>query len=303
MIPSYSSIYNIGHRAIAELLLGDVIVEEKLDGSQFSFGVVNGTLECRSKGAVIHIDAPEKMFAKGVETAVRLAPLLTPNLIYRGEYLAKPKHNTLAYEKIPPQHFIVFDIEDGNGGFLSYEEKRDEAERLGLWVAPLLFTGRIEDAQQFRGFLETISILGGQKIEGVVVKPVSYNLFGPDQKVLMGKFVSEAFKEVHGGEWRKANPTSGDILQQLIARYKTPARWAKGVQHLREAGILTDSPKDIGALIKEVQADVRKEEETAIRDALWSFAWPHISRGVVAGIAEWYKEELVKAAFERGEDG
>lgn len=36
---SYPSIYNLGHRYIADLLTVPVIVEEKIDGSQFSFGL------------------------------------------------------------------------------------------------------------------------------------------------------------------------------------------------------------------------------------------------------------------------
>lgn len=39
MIESYPKIYNMGHAAIAELLLGEVTVEEKVDGSQISFGI------------------------------------------------------------------------------------------------------------------------------------------------------------------------------------------------------------------------------------------------------------------------
>jgi len=34
---SYPSIYNLGHHAIATLLDAPVLVEEKVDGSQFSF--------------------------------------------------------------------------------------------------------------------------------------------------------------------------------------------------------------------------------------------------------------------------
>jgi hypothetical protein len=42
----------------------------------------------------------------------------------------------------------------------------------------------------------TQSILGGQLIEGVVIKPL-IPLFGVDKKTLLGKFVSERFKEAH----------------------------------------------------------------------------------------------------------
>jgi hypothetical protein len=35
---SYSSIYALGHKALAELFMEPVLIEEKVDGSQFSFG-------------------------------------------------------------------------------------------------------------------------------------------------------------------------------------------------------------------------------------------------------------------------
>lgn len=51
MIHSYPTIYNLGHRAIVDLLKGPVIVEEKIDGSQISFRKdEQGDLEVRSKG-------------------------------------------------------------------------------------------------------------------------------------------------------------------------------------------------------------------------------------------------------------
>ena len=36
---SFPSVYAVGHAALADLFLDDVIVEEKVDGSQFSFGL------------------------------------------------------------------------------------------------------------------------------------------------------------------------------------------------------------------------------------------------------------------------
>jgi hypothetical protein len=110
----------------------------------------------------------------------------------------------------------------------------------------------VESADKLKSFLETMSFLGGQKIEGVVVKPIGYGQFGIDKKALMGKYVSELFKEVHGGEWRKNNPTQNEIVEKVALMYKTPARWQKSVQHLKEAGQLEDSPRDIGKLMKEV---------------------------------------------------
>ena len=61
-IPSYPSIYALGHRAIAEILSSPVVIEEKIDGSQFSMCRTDGVLSCRSKGKDMILDAPEKMF-------------------------------------------------------------------------------------------------------------------------------------------------------------------------------------------------------------------------------------------------
>lgn len=305
---SYPKLYAMGHRAIADILLDDVIVQEKVDGSQFSFGLVPienhpGTadvyeLKIRSKGAQMIVDAPEKMFNKAVETVKDLHArgLLIPGWTYRAEYLAKPKHNVLAYDRVPNGYLALFDINPAEESYLPPEKIAEEAERIGLEAVPLIYTGRIATVDQFRAMLDRTSFLGGQKVEGVVVK--NYSRFGTDKKVLMGKFVSEAFKEVHQGEWRAANPTKADVVQALIQTLRTPARWAKAVQHLREAGKLEGSPRDIGALIKETQADILAECREQINDALVTWALPQILRGVIGGLPEWYKEQLLKQQFE-----
>lgn len=293
---SYPSIFALGHRALADLFADPVTVEEKVDGSQFSFGRFNGELRCRSKGAQLNIVAPEKMFVRAVEAAEGLD--LHDGWTYRAEYLQKPKHNCLLYERVPAKHLIVFDINVGNEDYLSWERKSEEAARLGLEVVPRIAEQAFHDVSSFREMLDRVSVLGGQKIEGVVVK--NYRRFGPDKKVLMGKFVSEAFKEVHAAEWKAENPKGGDVVQALIRQYKTPARWAKAVQHLREAGKITDTPRDIGLLIKEAQDDLMREEEQAIKDRLYQWARPQIARAAVGGIAEWYKDELLKAQFAGG---
>lgn len=296
---SYPSIYTIGHGQVQELLKNEVIVEEKVDGSQLTFGVYEGELRMRSKGATIVLDAPPTMFAKAVETARELQPLLSPGWTYRGEYLAKPKHNVLAYERAPNKHFILFDVQVGIEQYLSPEAKAEEAARLGLEVVPTLYRGTVSSADMLRGLLERTSVLGGQKIEGVVVKPANYDLFARDKKCLMGKFVSEAFKEMHSATWTKEfRPSGTDIVETIGASTCTAARWAKARIHLQEAGKLEGSPRDIALLIREVPADIRKEEEDAIKQKLFDWAWPKIQRAAIKGLPEWYREELMKGAFE-----
>lgn len=306
----------MGHRAIKDLLLREVNVEEKVDGSQFSFGLVKfeggntggspyGTVNgadydlcVRSKGAVMVTDAPEKMFTQAVQAVKNVQDKLTPGWTYRAEYLARPKHNSLAYDRIPTNHLIIFDIQTSASEFLSYEAKAKEAQRLGFEVVPLLYSGIVKEIADFRSLLDTVSVLGGQKIEGVVVKPKDYDLWGEDKKVLMGKFVSEAFKEVHRKAWAESNPSNKDVIEQVADKYCTPARWNKAIQHLREAGTLLDDVKDIGPIMKEVPEDVLSECADEIKEELFKYAWPHIRRGLTRGLPIWYKDQLLKKSFE-----
>lgn len=297
---SYPKIWALGHRAVQEIFQDPVLVEEKIDGSQFSFGRFGDELLIRSKGAVMNIDAPERMFNHAAETVKRIAPMLTNGWTYRGEYLQKARHNGLAYDRIPNQHVILFDINTGNECYLSAAGKAEEAERLGLECVPILYQGVVPDIAFFRTFLDRVSVLGGQKIEGVVVK--NYARYTIDGKAMLGKFVSEAFKEIQSGHWREDNPTQTDVVDRLIEKFKTPARWGKSVQHLKEAGVLTNSPKDIGMLLKEVQKDTKAECLEEIKDYLAKWALPKIERGIIGGFAEWYKDELLKLQFDGNEN-
>ena len=291
---SYPSVYALGHRVLQNLFSDEVLIEEKIDGSQFSFGRFDGVLKARSKGKEILIDAPEKMFTEALRTAESLD--LIDGYTYRGEYLQKPKHNALEYSRTPNKHIIIFDINDGHESYLSYEQKKIEAERIGLEIVPIIYQGKIESAVELEKHLERESILGGTKIEGIVIK--NYNQFTPDKKALMGKFVSESYKEVHKKEWGESNPGSKDIITKLILMLKTEARWSKSVQHLKESGELDCSPKDIGKLIVEVKKDIKKECEDEIKEILFKWSIDHVIRGVVAGLPEWYKKQLMNSQFD-----
>jgi len=304
---AYPQVYALGHRAVRDLLLDSVLVEEKIDGSQFSFGVFEATeptlgdpyalrrvLKIRSKGAIINPDCCPKLFEKAVATVLEKLPLLHLGWTYRGEVLDKPKHNALAYSRVPTGNVIIFDINDGEESYLEPLAKGFEAQRLGLECVPQLYLGPVLSEEPIREWLQRESVLGGQKLEGVVIK--NYSRFGVDKRVLMGKFVSEAFKEKHAGKLY-GRASFGSVIDRLVAVLRTEARWQKGVQHLREQGVLTDSPKDIGPIIKEIHADVLKEEEGWIKDELFKEFKKDVLGGVLRGVAEWYKEKLLADQF------
>lgn len=292
----YPKVYELGHAALLELLLDDVIVEEKVDGSQFSFGIFAGELKIRSKGVEMHPDFPEGMFQEAAEYVKSIKGQMRDGWTYRAEYLRSPKHNTLAYDRIPRNHLIVFDINIGHEAYAPPDVKQYEAARIGLEVVPVMKLGKLENVLMFRELLETVSCLGGQKVEGLVVK--NYHRFGPDKKVLMGKYVSEQFKETHSADWKTRHPGKGDIIEQLSTKFRTPARWAKAVQHLKEAGKLEGSPRDIPLLIREAKGDLLTECDQELKTDLYEWAKNQVASGTIRGLAEWYKARLLEQQFE-----
>lgn len=300
MINSYPTVFAIGHRAIPNLFDGPVLVEEKIDGSQFSFALLDGEKYAKAKKQILYPREPESggMFSQALETVNGLD--LHEGWIYRGEYLQKPKHNTLAYDRIPPGHIILYDVVTAPETYLDYTDKAKEAQRLGLMVVPLIHEGTVENIERFRELLEAESCLGGTKVEGLVVK--NYEQWTMEKKVAMGKYVSEAFKEAHQHEWGKSNPTTKDFIGDLGQTLKTEARWNKSIQHLRDEGNLDGSPRDIGPLLKLINEDIRTEMHEAIAERLFKHYWPQLARISTAGFPEWYKNQLAESAFPEPEE-
>ena len=297
-ILSYPKIYNLGHPAIKQLFDDNVEITTKVDGSAIYFCRCEDELIVHSKNRRIYIDACDGMFQVAVEQLQRISPLLHPGWIYRGEYLQKPKHNVLCYNRVPKNNIIIYNIETSNQTFLPYYLMVQECERIGLETVELLDCCRITSQDQLQQYLNHEDMLGGTKIEGVVCK--NYNKFGRDGKVLMGKLVRPEFRERSQREWKKSNPTLGTIIDQLGQSYRTEARWRKAIQHLSEQNQIEHSPRDIGKVIKEIQRDFVEECSDEVAAAILQYALPHLQRNIVAGFAEWNKESLIQSQFNRG---
>ncbi len=291
ILKAFPKIYALGSAYIPGIFDEPVEVTEKIDGSQFVFGKVGGEVQCRSKGAEIFMDNPDKMFSRAVDTVRNMD--LPDHTIFYTEYLMRPKHNILSYASIPTNHLVLFGVSDEKSEIMCADHSKlaSYAEELGIDVVPLIHQGPLtpEDAL---AFLERDSYLGGAKIEGFVVKNYKQCLIANHPHPLMaGKFVSEKFKEKHAKDWKKEN-TAGGRWDVIKSQYRTEARWLKAVQHLREKEQLSREPKDIGALIKEVQLDISQEESEDIKAILWGLYGKDLLRRSTAGLPEWYKEQL-----------
>lgn len=241
------------------------------------------------------------MFALGVAAISEIADQLTPGYIYRGEYFKTRKQNAIQYDRVPARHVVIFDIEDMNLGpyrFLAPDKVQEECQRLGLECVGMEAYDMVRTKEDLEAHMKKPSLLGGPR-EGVVLK--NYARCTADGKTMMGKYVSEKFKEVNQLNWRTSNPNKGNVIATLIERLSCEARYLKAVQHLRERGELTETVQDIGPLIREVQTDVIAEETDRIKEALFQWAKGDITRGISGKISQWYKDLLAAKQFQSHE--
>jgi hypothetical protein len=298
MIKAFPKVFAVGSDYIKDIFNEEVEISEKIDGSQIAFGLVDGNLMIRSKGAQLYQDNPEKMFKEGVDYIAMIQGLLPDNVVFYGEYMKHRKHNTLEYTRVPRNHIILFGAGSVRGDVFD-AQFHEYAGILDLEVVPLE-RATISSAEELRAYLDRESVLGGTKREGVVVKNYSrpFLLGGQPMPMMCGKFVSEKFKETHRDRWGKEETGKGRF-ETFCDSFRTEARWQKAIQHLNERGELTNSPKDIGKLLKEINEDIESEEQDSVKNFLWKEYKRDIMRAATGGFAEWYKDQLLKRSFDQ----
>lgn len=308
-VPSYPEIIQLGSPGTVSFLFSKpVIAQEKVDGSQFRWGVIDNELCFASHHQQFDLDQIPSMFAqvvsylqgKGDVLRKILAEGQSKAVWFYGEMLTKPKQNTLVYGRIPTNGLVLFDVvfesESGERAFAPRLVLEDCAARLGVSVVPqlaVLYNPSLDDLKSETWF-DTESFLGGTTIEGVVFKDYTQQVvYGGIPQPIIAKWVSQRFKEHHKTDWKERSDKGG--AEALVASYESvEARWRKAVQHFAEDGLLTCQPKDIGPLIGEITKDIFVEDEEAIKEALWKIYRKEIARVAVKGFAEWYKANLAE---------
>jgi hypothetical protein len=296
----YPKVRTVGHREIAALLEGPVIIQEKVDGSNFTFGKTSdGELFAMSRAQRLDFSRPEKMFAPALEHVQAIAHKIPDGYAFRCEYLRSNKHNVLAYTRAPKNHLVLFEAEQqrATGGWLNIGDERsfleNTASEFDIDLVPEFFNGycTLEQlVEQVKEYHTRRSFLGLCLVEGVVIK--NFNRFTPDGSILVGKLVREQFKEQHT-HVKRATGEIPDKVTAIGAQFGGPERWQKAVQFLRDQGKLTDSPEDIPALLRRVQEDVEAEGLDDIKEALWKQFKGAIFKGCRQGLPEWYKAKVV----------
>ena len=293
-LPSYPKIHQLGHRTIRDIFEDEVEITEKVNGSQFTFGKVQGLLAVRSRGADIVTYAPDSMFRAAVESVLTAEDRIPDGLVFYGEALTRPKHNVLKYDRMPASHVALFAVMDVHTReMFKYEVIQQWADTLGMEAVPRMHQG-LSDVESILGMLDRESFLGGTKIEGVVVKNYHKDAMIGDVYIpyLVGKYVSEQFKERHSVKPYGKKEVKVTI-DTFLDSFCTEARFHKAVQHLREQGKLVEDPKDIGPLIKELNIDFVEECKDEIMEFLWRQYSKEAHRRMSRGFPEWYKRQLM----------
>lgn len=298
-IPTYCKILTLGSRFTENALVGEVIIQEKLDGSLWRMGLnEDGELKMGSKSTIIDHPDENKMFKKvceytlSIENEIQKFPRDT---YFYSEYLQNPRHNVLHYERVPLNNIMLFDVYS-QGKFVKRPQLEDIARKLNVDVAPELYQGTLKDnpIEFLKHLIETThSFLGNELIEGVVIKNYTQTiLLGGNVFPLFTKYVRESYKERHAVEWKtnKSKVSLGDYIKS----FKNENRWIKAILHLKERGLITQSPKDIGILIEEVKNDIMVEEQENIKEYLFKTFKEEILRNSIKGLPEYYKAKLLE---------
>lgn len=297
MLHSYPKILPLVGKYAGLVIGRPVEVTEKVDGSMFAFGRdPEGQLWMRSKGQMLDPVSPVDLFRPAVEHVLSIQDRIPNDTAFYGETLKSPRHNTLVYDRVPAGHIALF------GAFDFARTKGASYPALAAWatefecdVVPALAQSHVySSVDEFLALLDRKSFLGGQSnIEGIVIKdysmPCEFN--GMVYPLTVLKLVSEGFKEQHANnpDWVGSRSKEETLYEQ----YRTEARWMKAIQHLAEKGQLVYEPKDIGALMKELNQDTEEECKQDFMEKLYAIHRKGWLARITNGFPEFYKRWLL----------
>ena len=251
------------NKDIFEYVDDEIIVEEKIDGGNFSFFLSDDgktVYEC-SRNRNLTTDEDEKTFGKQRAYLRKIIKdkELNPLYIYYCEAMAR---HTIAYETIPDIVALdirlkhkAFEPDTEVGFFLNRDAKEIEFKRIGLEVVPLIWRGKARELRK----IEVDTLIGksayysGQS-EGAVIK--NYNRkssVGNHQ--IFAKIVADCFKENNKAVFGSIKSANTDTIK-IVDEFCTDARVRKMVlKHVNELNLPLDlklMSKIPSAVIKDV---------------------------------------------------
>lgn len=188
----------------AELLRGNVVVEEKLDGANVGFSLSpEGELRVQNRGQYLHAPyagqfarLPDWLLLHGDRLRTALAANAAASLMLFGEWCAA--RHSLGYDRLP-DWFLLFDVYDhGQGRFWSAPRRNALAATLGLVTVPRLLEGRFTLPQLKDALMGQHSQFRQGALEGIVIRRES-----AEWCEARAKLVQPDFTQAIGEHWSR----------------------------------------------------------------------------------------------------
>lgn len=189
----------LGPAEADELLSGEVVVEEKLDGANLGWSLdPDGNLRAQNRGQYLahpHAGQFARLPAWEAIHGQALRQALTPDLILFGEWCAA--RHSLEYDLLP-DWFLAFDVYDrAEGCFWSTRRRNELAARIGVETVPQVLVGHADLAGLERILAEWPSRYRSGPMEGLVVRREHGGC-----SVARAKLVRADFTQAIEGHWR-----------------------------------------------------------------------------------------------------
>ena len=257
----YDSIPRYGKQGTRDILGTEVVVMEKLDGANASFGIIGGELKMFSRNQELNEHNTLRGFYDWVRHNVDPRKLFV-STIYFGEWLVP---HTVQYKKEAQREFYLFDIYDvKTETYLDWNITVQAAKHLGLRTPEVFFRGDLHsltDLDKYLGQSDLTEIPNTG--EGIVVKDYEGQQFV--------KIVSDKFKETKSIKQPSLDRTD---IGTLIDSVLTPQRVEKLIHKKIDLGLLpaeldiTDTGNVLKALSSDVVNDIFEEEMHIFLDML-----------------------------------
>ena len=229
----------------------DMVITEKIDGSNASFRLDNGELRVFSRRQELDEHNTLNGFYNWVVENIDV-DYLENGLIYFGEWLTKHKIN---YSQENYKNFYLYDVYDTSRGvYLPYGSVCLASRLLNVEMAPVFYKGEPISTEEIQSLVGK-SHLGAEEGEGVVVKSYGHQEFV--------KFVSPKFKEV---KQPKNKTEKKDSLDTWLDYVLTESRITKNIHKLQDENKLPDDLglEDMGNILKSssglIVEDIIEEE-------------------------------------------
>lgn len=307
--PKYPKIYYLGSKHTegfisSDVLDNEIVIEEKMDGANFRFGIVDGTFHVGSRhrdltSAIRPDGTVDKdvagQFTRAIEYVLQRKDHFHPGYVYFAEYMIP---HTLDYDWEHTPLLLGFDIFDtSTGRFLDYPSKIDAFKSAQIIPVPLVWRGPLRDFTVSAYEQIPRSRYRNGSAEGLVIKDYARQFF---VKIVAPEF-RESNKQVFGRGKRGARRImQDDGSQWFVDAFVTRRRIEKVIDLLvNEYG----KPADMSLLQDLIPAVIKDAWEENWEDVAFEnvvLDTRRIRKLSAARIVKVYRSWLIKRAITEG---